>query len=140
MSPELELQLKERLREFGVSRYRRNSMFLLIKDFLMAPQVTKLTEESNRLHTVEYPNDQHGEILSVSLYAEKEERAGFWYNLGKVVKPNFEIVRVWLNDQVFICEYYKHHYFSICDTMKEDYDKHIRPATVTDFIIMERCK
>lgn len=140
MSPELELQLRERLREFSVSRYRRNSMFLLIKDFLMAPQVTKLTEESNRLHTVEYSHGQHGEALSVSLYAEKEMRPGFWYNLGKAFKPNFEIVRVWLNDQVFICEYYKHQYFSICDTMKEDYDKYIRSTTLTDFIIMERCK
>jgi hypothetical protein len=130
--------LISRLANLPDKRWRRNEMFKIINDFLLSPSVAKLIEDNNKIHRAKICTNDGGGITALKIQYEKDKKPGFWNWLKRLFAPYATGVKIWHNEQLFLCEYYRHGFFSLCDTAKAEYDEKLKSTFGCDFVVVSR--
>lgn len=131
--------LTKRLREYPSKRFQVDECYKIINDFLLTPYLPAMIESLNKIHRIKVCQPD-GKITALKLQYERDKKAGFW-NWFKRLFSRYETgVMIWYNGQLFVCEYYKHSFFEMCDKMKVDFDAKMKSTLGCDFVLVCRAK
>lgn len=134
--------LYARLRELSGKRYKNNERYKIIADFLFAPVIARLIEDNNRIYKVKLcESEMDSNIYALKLQYERDKKPGFLNRLVNFFMPTYTTgVKVWHNGQLYVCEYYKHSFFSLCEGVKTEYDNKLKNTFGCDFVVVCRAK
>jgi hypothetical protein len=128
-----------RLREYQGKRFKKDESYYIINDFLLTPYLPSLIETLNKVHRVKVcrPDNQ---VTALKLQFERDKKPGIWNAIKRFFSRYETVVMIWHNGQLFLCEYYKHSFFEMCDKIKIDYDEKLKPTFGSDFVVVCRAK
>ncbi len=136
----IEASLAKRLRELLQKRYKNNEKYYIISEFLLSPSIAKLIEDNNKIYRVKVCKQDNGEIYSLKLQYERGKNLGFWDFIKSFFTSYITGIRIWHNGQLYLCEYYKYSFFSLCEDLKVQYDTKLKSTFGCDFVIVCRGK
>lgn len=132
--------LTKRLREYPSKHWKLNEAFSIINEFLLTPHLAEMIETLNKVHRVKVCTTEQNHIYKLKLQFERDKKPGLW-NLIKRFFLWYETgVIIWYNEQLFVCEYYKHSFFEMCDKTKTEYDSKLKSVFGCDFVVVCRAK
>jgi len=132
--------LAKRLLEYPNKRWQRTEAFNIINDFLLTPYLPLMIETLNKVHRIKVCTNENSHVTSLKLQFERDKKPGFWNAIKRFFSVYETGVMVWHNGQLFLCEYYKHSFFEMCDKIKIDYDEKLKATFGCDFVIICRAK
>jgi hypothetical protein len=132
--------LSQRLREYPQKRWQRNEAFNIINEFLLTPYLPEMIENLNKVHRIKVCINEHNHITALKLQFERDKKPGLWNAIKRFFCHYETGVYVWYNGQLFLCEYYKHSFFEMCDKVKVEYDNKLKTIFGCDFVIVCRAK
>lgn len=134
--------LKDRLNKLPDKKWGINERFKIISDFLLSPLLPDLIELNNRLYSVKIHKNDGNSITHISIMYEKEKKSGILNKLIRLFSGWNTGLKVWCNSdgRMFICEYYKHSFFSVAENLKTAYYEKLHDVFNMEFVIVDKVK
>ena len=127
-----------RLNKFAGMKYKWNEMHKLIIDFIITPHLTDLIDNTNSVHTIKSYKNMDGNFKHLTLISDRQRRAGILNKFARFFSPRQEVMSICNNNQLFICSYYRHSYFSLADTLRQEYNEKLREIFGFDFVVLNK--
>lgn len=129
-----------RLQKYQNKRWQRSESYNIINEFLLTPYLSSMIETLNKVHRIKVCADDNASIKALKFQFERDKKPGFWSAIKWFFSPYETAVMISHNGQLFLCEYYKHSFFEMCDKIKTDYDTKLKPTFGCDFVLVCRAK
>lgn len=137
MSHEEELQY--RLKSLPAKRFKNSEMFKIIDEFLLSPLLPEIIECNNILHWVVMNKGGNG-ISSISVRYEKKKKQGIFGFFAWFLSSWGTGLKINGNGQMFICEYYRHSFFSLAEQLKTAYYERLYQSFNRGFVIVDKTR
>lgn len=128
-----------RLREYASKRFKKDEAYQIINDFLLTPRLAHMIETLNKVHRVKVCRPD-GAITALKFQFERDKKPGFLNWLKRFFFRYETAVKIWHNEQLFLCEYYKYSFLEMVDELKAEYDAKLKSTFGWDFVIVSRAK
>lgn len=132
--------LTQRLRDYPSKRWQRSESYNIINEFLLTPYLPSMIETLNKVHRIIVCMNENNHTNALKFQFERDKKPGFWNAIKRFFSRYETAVMVWHNGQLFLCEYYKHSFFEMCDKIKSDYDIKLKLTFGCDFVLVCRAK
>lgn len=132
--------LAQRLKDYPEKHWKLNEAFCIINEFLLTPHLAEMIEVLNKVHRVKVCTTETNHVYKLKFQFERDKKPGLWNAIKRFFLRYETGVMVWHNEQLFVCEYYKHSFFEMCDKAKAEYDSKLRSTFGWDFVVVCRAK
>lgn len=130
--------VRYRLDEFRKKKFKHDERFMVIHDILLVPLLPELIENNNKVYKTKICKNDTGRVTSIKLLYEREKRPGLFNWLIRMFFPWRTGVKIYENNRLFLCEYYKHNFFSLVDNLKTEYYSKLKSHLFYDLTVINK--